>query len=206
MRPMNKKLIFTYCSLLLLSNISARGQHYKNPNYMDYTFAVKTNLPGPLLGNINVAGELLLTPDYKKLPLTLNLPVSYNPFTYRNNVKLKHIAVQPELRMWFNRAFRDFYIGAHAHYAYYNAGGISRVSKKLKEHRYQGNLFGGGISGGYKKMLGNRFGLEGSLGLGYAHMSYDEFRCAKCGTKTDTAVMNYFGLTKTAIAIVYMIN
>jgi len=203
---MKHKLITIYCSILMLLSTAVMGQKYKNPNYIDYTLAVKTNPGAALLGNINVAGELLINPEYKKVPLTLNLPVSYNPFTYSNNVKMKHIAFQPELRMWFNRPFRDFFLGVHAHYAYYNAGGLSGFSTNLKEHRYQGNLFGTGISGGYKQMLGDALGLEASLGYGYARMAYDEFRCAKCGTKTDTAVRNYFGLTKASITIVYMVR
>lgn len=204
---MNNKLIPRYCSmLLLLCSISVMGQKRKNPNYVDYTLAVKTNLASALLSNINVSGEILLSPDFKGKALTLNVPVSYNPFTYSNNVKLKHIAVQPELRMWLDQPFREFFVGVHAHYAYYNIGGVSGLSKKLKEHRYQGNLFGMGLSGGYKHMLGNRFGLESSLGLGYARMDYDEFRCAKCGTKTGSGTKNYFGLTKAAISMVYMIR
>jgi len=203
---MNNKLIAIYSSLLLLCNTTVMAQKIKNPFFRDYKVAVKTNLAAVLLGNINVAGEFLVTPEFKTLPLTLHVPVSYNPFTYRNNVKLKHIAFQPELRMWFDQPFRGFFAGVHAHYAYYNIGGVSGFSKQLKTHRYQGNLLGMGISGGYKHMLNDRFGLEAALGAGYARMKYDEFRCAKCGTKTGAGTKNYFGITKSAISIVYMIN
>ena len=194
---MKNIIILTFCSTLLLFTTTVMGQKKANHQFS----AIKTNVVAASFGNINAAAEILITPNFKTIPLTLNLPVSYNPFTGRNNEKLKHIAFQPELRMWLNPNISDFFIGLHAHYAYYNVGGVLGSSK-----RYQGNLYGAGVSGGYKYRLGNRFGLEASLGLGYARMDYEEFRCSKCGTKTGENTKNYFGPTKAALSIVYAIH
>lgn len=206
MISMNIKIIILSCFLSLFFSMAVKGQKYHNPNYRDYHIAVKTNVASAFFGNLNIAGEVLVNPDFMGKALSLNVPVSYNPFTYRNNVKLKHIAVQPELRMWLDAPFRDFFVGIHAHYAYYNVGGKSGLSKSLKERRYQGNLFGMGISGGYKHMINDRFGLETALGIGYARMDHDVYRCAKCGTRIGTEKHNYLGPTKAAISLVYMIN
>ena len=200
---MKIKLISISLFLLLMncSLIKAQSRYYGGGNLV-----VKTNVAGLAIGNLNVAGEFLIKPEIFNKSLTVNIPVSYNPFTYRNNVKLKHIAFQPELRMWFNQPFTDFFVGVHAHYAYYNAGGVSAFSTPLKERRYQGSLYGMGISGGYKHSLNNRFSLEASLGIGYATMKHDIYRCAKCGTRIGSEHKNYVGPTKATIAVVYQID
>lgn len=191
--------------VMLFSTNMVQAQKY-NPYYGSQNFAIKTNVSGLLLGNLNAAGEFLVNTDFLGKSLTVNIPVSYNPFTYRNNVKLKHIAIQPELRMWLDEPFRQFFVGVHAHYAYYNAGRVSGFAKSLKERRYQGSLFGMGVSGGYQHTISDRFSLEAALGMGYARMDHEIYRCAKCGTKIGSEKKNYFGPTKAAISVVYMIK
>lgn len=200
---MNIKLISISLFLLLLNCTLIKAQ---NRYYGGSSLAIKTNIAGLAIGNINVGGEFLIRPEIFNKSLTVNLPVSYNPFTYRNNVKLKHIAFQPELRMWLNQSFDGFFVGVHAHYAYYNVGGISTFSTPVKDRRYQGDLYGIGISGGYKHNLTNRISLEAVLGMGYARMDHDIYKCAKCGTKLGAETNNYFGPTKATIAVVYMIK
>ena len=159
-----------------------------------------------VLGNINLAGEIILNPDNTSHPLTLHVPVSYNPFNYSGHAKLKHFATQPELRLWQGVPFSKFFVGIHAHYAYYNVGGISGISKKLAENRYQGNLFGMGITGGYTKMINDKFGIETALGLGYAQMNHEIYGCQRCGAKKGVENKSYVGLTKVAISLVYKVK
>ena len=65
---------------------------------------------------------------------------------------------------------------------------------------------GGGISYGYQWKLSERWNLETSLGLGYARLSYDKFPYEKCSKKIGEEKKNYFGPTKVALSIIYIIK
>lgn len=68
-----------------------------------------------------------------------------------------------------------------------NVGGINipfviqNHSKEMKGHRYEGYFYGAGISAGHHWILSSRFSVEASLGVGYARVKYDRFRCTSCG-------------------------
>jgi hypothetical protein len=203
---MKKMLLYISLFILLICSGSVLAQEQQITSSKEHHVVIKTNLVGAALGNINLAGEIGLNPGNTKHPLTLHVPVSYNPFTYGDNAKLKHFAVQPELRLWQGEAFNKFFVGLHAHYAYYNVGGISGIDKSLKENRYQGNLLGMGVSGGYTHMINDKFGVETVLGVGYAFMKHDVHDCQHCGSKTGEENRIYFGPTKLAISLVYKIR
>lgn len=203
---MKKKLFYISLFILFICGGRALAQEQQNTFFKEHHLVIKTNLAGAALGNLNLAGEIGLNPDNTAHPLSLHVPVSYNPFTYGGNAKLKHFAVQPELRLWQGEAFSKFFVGLHAHYAYYNVGGISGINKKLKENRYQGSLFGMGLSGGYTHMINDQFGIESVLGLGYAFMNHDVHDCQHCGSKIGAESKIYLGPTKFAISLVYKIR
>lgn len=140
---------------------------------------------------------------------TLDFIVGYNPWEFNDNKKLKHILVQPEYRHWLCEKFNGHFFGLHAHYAYYNAGGIKLpfgLIDEFQDHRYQGHLFGGGISYGYQWILGKRWNLEASIGVGYAHLIYDKYACQTCGEWEAKEHKNYFGPTKATLSIIYIID
>jgi len=76
----------------------------------------------------------------------------------------------------------------------------------MKNHRYEGHLYGGGISIGHSWLLKKRWSLEASVGVGYAHIKYDKYPCAECGSKIKTTSKDYFGPTKASISIIYLIK
>ncbi|MBC8986320.1 DUF3575 domain-containing protein [Pedobacter sp. N36a] len=201
---MKKKRLYTVLLILFICGSCSMAQ--EKALSKAHHVVIKTNLAGITLWNLNLAGELNLNPVESVYPLTLHVPVSYNPFSYGHDAKLKHIAIQPELRLWKGAAFSKFFIGLHAHYAYYNAGGISNINKRIKENRYQGNLFGMGASGGYKYMINDKIGIESVLGLGYAVVNHDIYDCQHCGSKKGEETKILFVPTKFAISLVYRIK
>ena len=79
--------------------------------------------------------------------------------------------------------------------------------KDIKDYRYEGYAFGGGISYGYQWPISKRLNLELSIGAGYARLLYDKFNCVKCGEKLESDVKdNYFGITKGAVSLIYFIK
>lgn len=171
--------------------------------------SVRTNLLYWASSTPNVSLEWRLAPRY-----TLSATVGYNAFNFPNrtgsegvatNPKLHHWLVMPETKYWFCRTFERHYIGFHALYGKYNAGGM-KFPSFLSDGRYDGWGTGAGLSYGYQWALGKRWGLEASIGAGYIYLRYDKYACGACGKKAGSYRRHYFGPTKTAISIVYHIR
>ena len=76
----------------------------------------------------------------------------------------------------------------------------------LGHERYQGNIYGAGISYGYQWILNKHWSMEAEIGVGYARIDYDKYNCGKCGSKLDSGHKNYIGPTKVALNIIYVIK
>ena len=145
---------------------------------------------------------------------TFDTQVGMNFFFYTKDVtssryktkKFSHWLVQPEARYWLCEKFNVHFFVLHAHYADYNVGGLKFLSKNMENHRYQGNLYGAGLSYGYQWLLSDRWSMEAVLGIGWAHLDYDKYPCATCGTVLKSDTKDYFGVTKAAISIIYFIK
>ena len=72
--------------------------------------------------------------------------------------------------------------------------------------RYDGNLYGAGISYGYQWLISKRWSMEATIGVGYARLEYDKYardcKCEKLGHNT----RNYFGPTKIGLSFIYVIK
>lgn len=140
---------------------------------------------------------------------TIDLQGTYNPFSFKDNKKLKHWSVQPEYRLWNCEKFVGSFFGFHAHYAYYNVGGIKLpmdIFSSLRNYRYQGYAVGGGFSYGYQWFLGPHWNLEAEFGFGYTYAHFDKYNCHKCGDFLGKGHKHYFGPTKIGVSIVYLIK
>jgi len=163
------------------------------------TVAVKSNLLYDATSTINLGLEFGLSPKW-----TLDLSGNYNPWQFSDNKKLKHWLIQPEVRYWTCEKFYGHFLGLHGHYAEYNVGGIKLFG--LDKYRYQGKLYGGGISYGYHFILNKRWSMEASIGVGYARLEYDKYYCEKCGDKIGDYKTNYIGPTKASLSLIYIIK
>ena len=168
-------------------------------------WAVKTNLLYDATSALNLGVEFGLGRRW-----TLDVSGNYNPWTFSENRKMKHWLVQPEVRWWSCTRFSGHFVGLHAHGGGYNWGGMLpwgiRPGGEIRSHRYQGWLAGAGVSYGYHWVLGNRWGLEATVGVGYAYLDYDKYPCAKCGRKVGSGSEHYFGPTKAGITLIFMIK
>lgn len=164
--------------------------------------AVKSNLLYDATTTVNLGLEFGLARKW-----TLDIPVNYNPWKPDNGCRLRHWGVQPEVRYWFCESFNRTFVGLHGHYADFNVGGLPGIfSKNMQKNRYQGHLYGGGISVGHSWILKKRWSIEASVGLGYARIEYEKYPCAECGSKLKDTGRNYFGPTKVALSIIYLIK
>lgn len=168
--------------------------------------AVKTNLfYGGLIQTPNIGVEWKISPK-----LTLDLWGAYNPFPLGKsglglgNRKMKHWLVQPEFRYWFCESFNGHFWGGHIFYGEYNIGNIHYLG--LGDYRRQGNLVGVGISYGYQWILSPHWSIEGVIGVGYARLHYNKYPCKECGKRISIENRNYWGPTRAAISVIYVLK
>ena len=119
-----------------------------------------------------------------------------------DEARFKHWLIQPEARYWLCEKFNGHFFGVHAHYADYNVGGMKILGKSMEDSRYQGSLYGAGLSYGYQWLLGSHWSMEAVIGIGWAHLDQDKYPCAVCGERYDKS-KDYFGVTKAALSFIY---
>jgi hypothetical protein len=140
---------------------------------------------------------------------TMDIMGALNPFTYKDNKKFKLWMVQPEWRYWFCSRFNGWFLGLHAHGGQFNVGNYKLpfgVLPTIKNHRYEGWFAGGGLSIGYQWALSKHWGLETEIGGGYTYFDYKKFNCAHCGTKEKDSAKGFWGPTRAAVSLVYLIK
>ena len=163
--------------------------------------SVKTNVLGDATTSVNIGAEVKLAAK-----VSLEAVSSMNFWEFKNAKKLKHLLLQPAVRYWFCEFRNGWFVGGHAHWGHFNVAGIKfpfGLFPSLRKSRYQGDLWGGGVSAGYSWMLGRHFDIESELGLGYARISYSEYPCRHCSKMSNRGKYNYWGPTKIAIRLVY---
>ena len=163
---------------------------------------VKTNLLYDLTTTINLGVELRLGGRS-----SLDIPVNYNPWTFMENRKWKHILVQPEVRFWTRDVFEGHFFGVHGHYAFYNISHLPEpFAPFMQDNRFQGDLWGGGLSYGYRWNFDDHWSMEATLGLGAARMKYDRYECFDCGDYKETVTKLWLGPTKVGVNLIYSIG
>lgn len=170
---------------------------------MAQNVAVKTNALYWATTSLNAAAEVRVSDKW-----TVELSLGYNPFTFSDNKKIKHIAVQPEVRYWFCHTFAGHFVATHLIYSHYNAGGINiPLFTELKNNRFQGDLGAIGIAYGYSWMLpSKRWSIEAEVGVGYGITKYSKYECATCGSKIADETKHFFMPTKLAVTFIYYIK
>ena len=168
------------------------------------TVALKTNALYWATTTPNIGAEVRLAPRW-----TIGLTAGYNPFTYSDNTKLKHVLVEPEARYWLCSAYAGHFVGANLIYSHYNAGNISLplgIFPELDDHRFQGDIGAVGLLYGYSWMLSPRWSLEAVVGLGVGVTHYKKYMCEVCGSQVAEDTRWLFMPTKLALSVVYYLK
>lgn len=175
-----KKILLFILLMTGLSNISSAQE-----------VAVKTNGLYWLTTTPNIGMEFGLGRK-----VSLDISGAYNPWTFKDDKKMRFWLVQPEVKYWFCEKFEGHFVGLHLHGAQYFGG--------FKDKRYDGYLAGGGFTYGYNWILSPHWNLEAAIGIGYARLWYkesDRIPCLKC---YENKHKNYVGPTKAALSLIYI--
>ncbi len=161
----------------------------------DFHFALKTNLALYAGGILNVAGEVQINDMF-----SVDVPIAYSPYTVNQNWKFRVLTVQPEFRYWFNETFKGHFVGAHAHVGYFN---IAYNDQDRFQNSADTPLWGFGLSYGYLLNICGNWGLEFTLGAGYANLEYDTYYNIDNGALFDHTKKDYWGITRLGISLTY---
>lgn len=164
--------------------------------------AVKTNALYWASVSPNLSVEVGLAPHW-----TLEVGGGLNPFTFKDNLKWKHYQWQGEARYWVCERFYRHFIGLHAGGGEFNVSKVAFPWPKLSsDKRYEGWAVKAGLSYGYSFVLGGRWNLEATIGLGVIHADYNRYGCAVCADHDGNFKKTVFAPTKAGITLVYMIR
>ena len=189
-----KKIIGLFAALLITSALSAQKIGVKNNLLYDATLTPNLGLE---IG-LGAKTTLDLTGGYQWWDIDKD-----------KGKKFRHWLAQPELRFWSCERFNGFFWGIHLHGGEFNVGGIELpfgAFPSLKESRYEGYFYGGGVSVGKQWIIGRRWNLEASIGAGYARVHYDKYECGNCGLWQKKDNKNYFGVTRATLSFIYFLK
>lgn len=195
---MKRFRLFLAVGFLLVFATGAYAQRMGDQTYLP-KFAIKTNALYWATSTPNLGIELGLA---KKL--TLYISGNYNPWKFSDNKQFKHWLVQPELRYWLCERFNGSFFGLHGHYADVDVSNLDMFG--LGHDRYDGKLYGAGISYGYQWILKHRWSMEATIGIGYARIKYDKYEPGDNGKKLGHNTKDYFGPTKIGLSFIYTIK
>lgn len=140
---------------------------------------------------------------------SVDFMASFNPFEFSDDSRFKHWLIQQEYRWWFCETFSKHFLGVHTHFSQYNVGGWDIPLGRLdvfKDNRYEGYLYGGGLSYGYQWVLGTRWNLEFNIGGGYARIDYDEYGLDDALTSVGSGFYDYWGITRAGLSLIYFLK
>ena len=105
--------------------------------------------------------------------------------------------ISPEVRWYLGKEKRG-YIGAMYH--------VGQFNYKFSDTGKQGDLMGGGITGGYQLKLNRSLGLDFSLGIGCTHADYDKYTVIDdVRVRRGKENKNYWGVNHAGVTLVWTI-
>ena len=142
--------------------------------------------------------------------LSFSLPIYYSGWDYfKQTIKFRTLAIQPELRYWPMGNSDGLFVGAHFGMAYYNIAVDG--AWRYQDYRRETPAMGGGISVGYRMPISknNRWKVEFSMGAGVYDTHYDRFHNTprtKDGLLVDSTKKTYWGVDQAAVSFSYAFN
>lgn len=171
--------------------IGALGLLLNTDNCSAQKHTLGVNIATLAIGSINIEWSKAFSQK-----VTFHLPISWNPVTFSNNIKLNHILVQPGIRWWKWHSYSGYFGAVSITAAQFNAG--------IKTFRYYGNGTGLTISTGYAKMISKRWNIEAEAGIYSGWISYDKYSRELCGDYEGSWSGIKFYPAKISLSLIYI--
>ena len=162
----------------------------------EWKIAIKNNVLFDVLLVANLGLEISPWPHW-----SLDIPVWYSPYNISSTRNIRLLAVQPEVRWWPQEAMKRHFIGLHTHVAGFNIAINDNARYQDPNHA----LWGLGLSYGYAIILGKKeqWGLEFTLGAGFAQYQYDAYHNENNGVRFKSGSDCYWGITRAGVTLSY---
>lgn len=158
--------------------------------------AVKTNLAYDAVAILNAGFEIEVTPHF-----SVDIPVIWSLWDWKQDFGLRMVAVQPEARYWLKKAGSGSAFGINF--------GIASYNFRHDDIRYQNAgrpLLSVALAYTYALHIADRWDAEFSLAVGYANARYNRYYNIDNGALINTKNRNYFGPTKIGISLSYRLG
>lgn len=159
--------------------------------------------PNTLSVRVNLLRWATLTPDLGiewRITPSIGIAVGGSWTSWSHDNKQRRYAlweVAPEVRHYLGHN-RNAYIGAM-----YKTG---QFNYKFSSTGREGDLQGGGLTGGWQLRLNNALSLDFALGLGYIHADYDRYTVTDgVRVKAGKTTRNYWGPIHAGVTLVWHI-
>lgn len=182
MKSLNKNIIILASIVLELLLTTATFAQTKT---------LSLNIPLLITGSLNAEHSFVLSKRY-----SCHTMVSWNPFEFSKEVKIKHLNALSGIRLWHWHTYSGFFNGAYISGAVYNVG--------YNSTRYQGHYYGVGTTLGYAKMLSKDLNMEFEAGVCASINSFDMYEIEPCGEFLDSTCKFCLLPFKLSISLVYV--
>ena len=161
-----------------------------------WRIAIKNNLLSDMLLVANLGVEINPWTHW-----SLDIPVWYSPYDISSTRNIRLLAVQPEIRWWPEEAMAGHFVGLHTHVAGFNIALNDYARYQDPNHA----LWGLGLSYGYAMSLckSGHWGLEFTIGAGFAQYRYDAYHNESNGQKFKSGSDCYWGITRAGVTLSY---
>lgn len=163
-----------------------------------HAVSIKTNAASWAALITNLGFEVKLAPRW-----SIDVMGAYSPYNmFVGNRKIRVFGIRPEVRYWWGEPMkRGHFLGLHGHTAGFNL----QVGDKYRYQDPNHALWGVGLAYGYALPLGKkeRWGVEFTIGVGYARIKYDKYEGRDNGQFLERKTINYFGPTRLGIDFSY---
>ena len=134
---------------------------------------------------------------------SLEIIGAYSPYNLIvQNRKIRLFGIRPEVRYWWGEPMkRGHFLGLHGLTSAFNI----QLNDKARYQDPNHAAWGVGIAYGYALPLGKKenWGVEFTLGLGYARIKYDKYDGGFNGQFIERKRVNYYGPTRLGINFSY---
>ncbi len=163
-----------------------------------HAVSIKTNAAAVAALITNIGIEVKLAPRW-----SLDIMGAYSPYNMIvKDRKIRLFGVRPEVRFWWGEPMKKgHFLGLHGFTSAFNV----QVGDKARYQDPNHALWGVGLAYGYALPLGKkeRWGVEFTIGLGYARVKYDKYDGAINGKFIERKTVNYFGPTRLGVNFSY---
>lgn len=160
--------------------------------------SIKTNAAAVAALITNLGFEVKLAPRW-----SLDVMGAYSPYNMVvTNRKIRVFGIRPEVRFWWGEPMkRGHFIGLHGFTYAFNV----QINDKARYQDPNHALWGTGLAYGYALPLGKkeRWGVEFTIGAGYARIKYDKYDGVKNGQFIERKTIDYFGPTRLGVNFSY---